>query len=165
MTERTKKTADYIFFKQTIFKSNFLIVQITSVMLIIYLIVMGSYLVHSGSYLFEYKERIDHNCLTDECNIRMRIDKDIIAKPLFIYIAYEGFFLNHRKVIYSVDYDQLAGKPRTAEELKTNCEDYLTVSDLKAYHPDIDIKGNTGNTPVNPCGLFAFLYTQCKLIR
>lgn len=165
MTVKQKRRTDYIFFKQTIFKSNFLTIQATSILLVIYLIAMGGYLIHSGSYLFEYKERIDHDCIGEVCNVRMRVDKELLSKPLYLYIAYEGFYLNHRKVMYSIDYDQLSGKEKTKEDLKTNCENYLSTADLKRFHPDVLSEEDYGETVVNPCGLFPFLYTQCKINR
>ena len=165
MSEKTKTAAEYIFFRQTIVKSNFLLVQVLSMLLVIYLLIMGVYIYSSGSSLFEHKERIDHSCREQTCEVTVRVDKKIVSGPLYLYIGFEGFYVNHRKVLYSIDYDQLGGSDMTMEQLKTHCDGYRTIEDLKRFHSKIDTSGYSYDEIVNPCGLFAFLYTRCNVKR
>lgn len=165
MSGKAKTVAEFVFLRQTIVRSNFVLVQVISTLLTIYLLTMGIFIYTSGSSLFEHRERIDHSCHTETCEVTIRVDQDTVPGPLYLYIAFEGFFVNHRKVLYSVDYDQLGGATMTAEQLKSNCEGYSTIRDLKKFHPDIDITGHHEDDIVNPCGLFPFLYSKCELIR
>lgn len=53
--------------------------------------------------------------------LHLREDK---KAPLYLYIGFKDFYVNHRKVMLSVDYEQLAGKTLSEQESLLNCEEY-----------------------------------------
>lgn len=55
--------------------------------------------------------------------------------PFYIYIHFKDFYVNHRKVLLSVDYDQLSGKILDEDDSKTNCEDYNKNKHLFDFYP------------------------------
>ena len=65
---------------------------------------MGIVLLLSGSDSFEFKHRLDDRCLKGICEIDFTLNDDHDG-DFYFYIGYKDFYLNHRKVILSVDYN------------------------------------------------------------
>lgn len=90
----------------------------------------------------DYKwERTNH---TEEnvsvCILEFNIPNDIKA-PVLFYYRLTNFYQNHRRYVKSLDIEQLKGKARTADQIKSGECDPLEV--------------NHENKPYYPCGLIA----------
>ena len=140
---------------QTSLKST----QIASIIILVYLLVIG-FLIHSKTHdLFEFKYRIDDNCISYPCKIYMRLDKDVGPDKLLIYIGYDSFFVNHQKVKFSIDYKQLEGDVKNISRTKYNCKDYYSLDVLRDFFPHIK-NYEPEDKIIRPCGLFPLLYTK-----
>lgn len=59
---------------------------------------------YAGIDLFEFEHRIDDRCVNNKCEIQFKLHKDV-QSPIYLYIGYKDFYVNHRKVMLSVDYE------------------------------------------------------------
>ena len=163
MIKRSPLT-EILFKRQRIVKTNLWAIQITSIILIAYLLILAIVIFSKSHDLFEFRYRIDDNCVNYPCDFFMRVDKDIDSEYLYIYIGFDEFYVNHRKVIYSVDYGQLEDTEEDIDKFKDNCKNYYTVDVLREFFPDIVGYEPEGGV-IKPCGLYPLLYTRCMLIR
>ena len=144
--------------QQRIIKTNLSVIHIVSIILIIYLLIAGIVIYYKSQNLFDYKYRLDDNCLYYPCQFYMRINKNISTKALYLYISFDEFFVNHRKVATSISYKQL--ETGYSASYKTECKGYYTLDVLQLFFPDIkDYIPEDGI--IKPCGLYPLLYTQC----
>ena len=164
MTKNTKKITERIFFKQTIHKTNLKAINIVTIVLSIIMLTLGFVLIIDTNFKFESIHRIDDGCFDDKCEYLMRIDKERLKGPLFIYIEYKSFYVDHRKVMLSINYKQMRGEEVDRDDLKNDCKDYLTYKDLSNFYPDL-AKDKDPDALLFPCGLFSFLYNRRKVIR
>lgn len=155
---------DILFKRQTIVQTNLSAIQVISIILILYFIVFAVVLYSKSDSLFEFKYRIDDNCINYPCQFYMRVDKTMETKFLYVYIGFDNFFVNHRKVAQSLAYGQLENTEKEIEKFKESCEGYYTLETLNSFFPDIRNYEPEGGV-INPCGLYPLLYTQCKIIR
>lgn len=155
--------ADIFLKRQTIIKTNLWVIQIISTILVVYLVIMGTVIYSTSKNLFKFQYRTDENCLSYPCEFHMRLDQDINAKNLFIYIGFEDFFVDHRKVADSISYPQLEGAETDINNLMEDCKGYYSLEMLLSFFPS---KSNYDpqSRVIKPCGLYPLLYTQCWFI-
>ncbi len=96
-----KEKIKRFFTRMKILKHNFKITLILIFLSSIYFLIMGIAMSRSIDDLFEFKHQIDDRCDNGTCEIRFKIHQDVKG-PFYIYIQYDNFFLNHRKVMLSV---------------------------------------------------------------
>ena len=53
--------------------------------------------------LFEFQHRIDDRCFDGSCEINFKIHENVKG-TVYFYVKYRDFYINHRKVVNSVDY-------------------------------------------------------------
>ena len=84
-----------------------------------------------------------------------------IPKPVYIYLGFENFFLNHRKVFNSKSLAQLAGTSPAEGTLKSKCDPKYT----NAHMGKTMSWGGTALTAsaiASPCGTYASLFPSGK---
>ena len=107
----------------------------------------------------ELEFRIDDRC-TDGvmCHIEFTI-KEEIKGPVYVYLHYTNFFLNHRRVMRSFNKDQMKGAIPTQTSIDNTCLNMQWNKD--SGH----IQGIAGNAlvpedPLYPCGILPNLYVK-----
>ena len=92
------------------------------------------------------------------CKIEFKITKKI-KKPIFIYYQLKNFYLNHRKIIESKNWNELRGEDVNT---KTNCKDAYFMGDLfnknTQYYTNEWGHNFTETDIASPCGLLARSY-------
>ena len=64
----------------------------------------------------------------------------------------------------SINYKQMRGEDVDKDDVKSDCEDYMTYKDLSSFYPTF-AENKDPDALLYPCGLFSFLYNQRKLTR
>ncbi len=87
-----------------------------------------------------------------------------VNKKLYVYVGYRDFYINHRKVMNSVNYNQLKGNIVSESDAKSLCDDYYLNKHGMKYQPD-KFKDLDPEGTMLPCGLFPLLYQKRNLKR
>lgn len=109
----------------------------------------------------EYRFRFDDKCRQKvDCSFDIYIREDVPG-PIYFYIHFDKFFLNHRKVMRSFNKEQLRGKDLPVSTIETNCgsksrnKDLSVTSYLFAPNNPVEADG-----PLNPCGILPSLMSR-----
>lgn len=157
------KDKNNVFTQMKIIKDNFKIVQIIIVLLSLYFLIIGIFILNISSKLNEITYRFDDKCSKNVCNLEFHIKNDIKG-PFYVYIGFKNFYLNNRKVMLSVNKKQLNGKIISENEENNSCKDYFYYEDGQRYLKK-KLEETSLNKVLNPCGLYPLLYNQCNLKR
>ena len=152
-----------LFINYRILKTNFTIVIITIFLLAALHFALAVTMYVAGHSLLDRRLGISEGCLAVPCSLNFKV-LDTIQGPVHFYIAYEDFYLNHRKVMSSIDTRQFDGKTLTLDELHTSCGNYTTVGDSRRFVANAEA-GQPEDAPLAFCGLFPMLFIECGLIR
>lgn len=84
--------------------------------------------------------------------------RETIPGPVYVYVYYKNFYLNHRNVMKSFDKDQLRGTDKSVEDLVKSCGDVRRNKDI-----GVSKFWNNTNTvdpeaALNPCGILPSLF-------
>jgi hypothetical protein len=159
-TKHGKKFIDF-FMKYKILQTNFRLVIVSIFLLSLLHFAIALWMYGNGRSLLDLKLKISDLCFTNPCDLRFRI-VDKYDGPVFVYIGYDNFYLNHRKIINSVDSKQLEGKSVTADDIKNTCMGFETVNDARRLLPN-KFANWTGSDILYPCGLLPLMFTQCEI--
>jgi hypothetical protein len=152
-----------IFTKMKIIKNNFKYIQIIIFLFSLYLFIIGIFIYTSSSKLLKMDFRFDNKCTKNDCDIIFNLKKDYKG-PIYIYIRFKNFYRNNRKVMLSINAQQMKGKDMSNESEITDCINYSKVKDAKRFFDDIFNDKNDEDI-IHPCGLKAFLYNDCEIKR
>lgn len=147
----------------SIFKTNIKTLTLTCFALAFILLGLGIAAIADQKLAVDYKFAINENCLYQTCPFIFHLDVDPL-KPLYFFVGFENFSMNHLKVLSSKDNNQLSGASLKQSELGTGCKGYSTVKDARRFYPNFQPNRNTSD-PITPCGLAPLLYSHCKMIR
>lgn len=100
---------------------------------------------------FQHEVRFDDSCLHGEyCNKYLEIKEDFKG-PFYIYIKYENYYINHRKMAKSFDAIQLTGEDRSKKEVKQFC-DVLSTNEQGLKNHSYAGTPLVASEVMNPCG-------------
>ena len=103
--------------------------------------------------------RLDDKCGDSQtCSFPFFV-KSTIKGPIYVYLHFKDFYIQHRKSLKSVSYDQLTGDNLKVSELADTCAGMLVNEDNQQ---DFSITGNRMDPqgPLNPCGIYASLFPR-----
>lgn len=85
--------------------------------------------------------------------------KEEITGPVYLYIYYEDFFINHRNVVRSVSRRQIAGEDVDDAEIDKRCPGFRTNKDKPATSSFTGVPLVETET-LTPCGIYPSLIPQ-----
>lgn len=111
-----------------------------------------------------FEIRFDDKCGdSTTCNFPLYV-KNKIKGPIYLYLHFEDFFVQHRNSIKSVSQKQLSGVNLDYKSVKTACLGAVTneeaAKDFSISGKRLDPKG-----VANPCGILASLFPKGKVYR
>lgn len=133
-------------------------------MLVAVLVIIGIIIKATANDSTEFRIRFDDKCKNlASCDFSIYV-RENVPGPVYVYIHFENFFLNHRRVMRSVSKDQLRGLKVEDSKIETACSG-------KTKNKDIGVTSYTFNPtaavnadgPLNPCGIYASLYPKGRL--
>lgn len=85
--------------------------------------------------------------------------KSRMKGPIYVYLHFKNFFVQHRRALKSVDHDQLKGERQSVADVKNSCEGMVTNED---FAQDFSVTGNKldPKAALSPCGLYASLFPR-----
>lgn len=112
-----------------------------------------------------YSIRIDDKCSDSEtCKIPLNIKKKM-AGPVYVYLGYKNYFLNHRKAVKGIPYEQLTGHTISVADAQAVCTDKYKNEHLTNQYswsnPALRLEPQEA---MNPCGIYASLFPKCRLL-
>lgn len=151
------------FLKYQILQTNFRLVIASIFLLSALHLGLALWMYSEGRSLLDLRLQINNLCFASPCDLKFRITERYNG-PIHIYMAYDSFHLNHRKIINSIDVKQLEGQQVTAEDIKTTCAGFETIKDARVFFPKRFANWTDGDM-LNPCGLLPLMFTECGIIR
>ena len=143
----------------TIFKTNIKTLTMTCFALAFILLSLGIAAIADQKSVVDYRFAINENCLYQTCPFIFHLDVDPV-KPLYFFVGFDNFNMNHLKVLSSKDNNQLSGIFVKQSDFSSGCSGYSTVNDARRFYPNFKPDNNATN-PITPCGLAPLLYSQC----
>ncbi len=147
------------FLNYRILQTNFKVVVAVIFILAALHLVLAILMHASGSSLIEHKLPINEICLKPPCILNFRLQK-ATTEDIYIYIGYEDFYLNHRKIMNSVEIKQLQNQNLESEEIENKCSGFTSIKDARRFYPNRFVN-RTDEEILNPCGLYPLLFTEC----
>ena len=128
-------------------------------LLMVLFIVLGVVIREGTTDTKSFQIRFDDKCGDSQtCEFPFFV-KSRMKGPIYVYLHFKNFYVQHRKSLKSVDYDQLKGERQSAADVKTSCEGMVTNED---FVQDFSITGNKldPKAALSPCGLYASLFPR-----
>ena len=157
------KEKNNVFTEMKIIKDNFKIVQIIIIILSLYFLIIGLFILKTSSNIYSLIYRFDDKCTKNVCELNFHIKNDIKG-PFYVYIGFKNFYLNNRKVMLSLDKNQLRGDIINDIKENDSCKNYFYYKHGKRYLKK-KFEGSNLNKILHPCGLNSLLYNKCYLKR
>jgi hypothetical protein len=151
------------FLKYRIFQTNFKLVIISIFIVSAINLTLAISMHASGRSLLDHKLPISESCTESPCKLSFRMTKET-SDDIFLYIAFDDFYLNHRKIINSVETKQLQGNDLKVAEIGNSCDSFATIGDARRFYPN-RFDNRTNDEVLNPCGLYPLLFTECIVNR
>lgn len=103
--------------------------------------------------------RFDDKCGDSESCSFPFIVKRKIKGPIFMYLHFKNFYVQHRMSLKSMSHSQLKGNNKSPKELEKYCKGMKINEDFKR---DFSFKGDRldPRAPLNPCGIYATLFPE-----
>lgn len=107
----------------------------------------------------ELSFRVDDKCVDGvQCYINFTI-KEEIKGPVYIYMHYTNYFLNHRRVMRSFNKDQMRGVIPTQTSIDNTCANMQWNKD-SARTTGLTMNVLGADDPLYPCGILPNLYVK-----
>lgn len=151
-----------LFLKYRIYRTNFSLSIIVCAALIVYLVTLSIVMLTMGRGLFAYTASMNEDCARGACRFVIRVRKPV-PLPVVVYVGFENFHFNHRKVLQSISMEQLSPDGDAAGDTHT-CAGYRTNADGARFYPQI-FGDLAPEDELKPCGLRPLLYRNCELKR
>ena len=128
--------------------------------LVALLLVIGVIIRGTANNAQEYQVRFDDKCKSGTNCVFNLLIREKMTGPIYIYLHFNNLFINHRKVMKSLNKKQLMGEEIDIDTLKTTCEGRVKNSDFANAKTALQGKGLAydADAALNPCGIYATLF-------
>jgi LEM3 (ligand-effect modulator 3) family / CDC50 family len=132
--------------------------------LVALLMIIGVIIRGTANSAQEYQVRFDDKCTAGTNCVFNLLIRDKMTGPIYVYLHFNNFFLNHRKVMKSLNKQQLMGNDVDLETLSTTCAGMSQNSDYPFANTSLTAMGKpyVHSAALNPCGIYASLFPQGK---
>ena len=118
------------------------------------------FIIRSGtSGVSSFTVRIDDKCGDSQnCQFPFFVKSDIQG-PVYVYLYFKDFYVQHRRSLKSVSYTQLSGTYQSPSDLSSSCTGEVTNSDYSSIYSITGSKLNPADS-LTPCGVLATLFPK-----
>lgn len=133
--------------------------------LVALLLIIGVIIRGTANSAQEYQVRFDDKCKSGTNCVFNLLIREKMTSPIYVYLHFNNLFINHRKVMKSLNKKQLMGEDVDIDTLKTTCEGKVRNSEFADAKTALQSKGLAydADAALNPCGIYATLFPQGKL--
>lgn len=122
------------------------------------LVVIGLIVKGTSNNSTEFRIRFDDKCRNKSPCVFDLFVREAIPGPVYLYIYFKNFYLNHRNVMRSFSKDQLKGDEVAMDKVQSACGDvtrnkHAGVSKYFFNTSPVDPEG-----ALNPCGILPSLF-------
>lgn len=125
-------------------------------LVVVLVIILSFILKSSADKPYFYNIRYDDICEGQNSCAKVFEVKEEVTGPVFLYIYYEDFFINHRNVVRSVSRRQIAGEDVADSEIDKRCPGFRNNKDKPAL---VSFSGASlvETETLSPCGIYPSL--------
>ena len=125
------------------------------------LAVLGVIIKATANNNTEFSIRYDDKCSSAAvCSFNFTV-KETVTGPIYFYLEFSDFFLNHRNVMNSFSSKQLSGQDLDGSSLSSSCSGELYNSDFTFGNYYFNSGAQVVSSDVlNPCGIFPTLFPR-----
>jgi len=111
----------------------------------------------------EFRIRFDDKCRNKSPCVFDLFVRETIPGPVYLYIYFKNFYLNHRNVMRSFNKEQLKGEEVSMAKVESSCGEvtknkHLGISKYFSNASPVDPE-----SALNPCGILPSLYPSGSL--
>lgn len=102
--------------------------------------------------------RFDSACFNqDTCGVLFNVHEDMPG-PVYLYIHYKNFYVNHRNVVQSISSTQLTGTDINDDsQKKESCDPFKLNSDVSTITTSYQGTTLVNDEVLSPCGIYPVL--------
>lgn len=128
--------------------------------IVVFIFIALGVVIRAGTNNIEsFNIRFDDKCGDSQtCEFPFFVKKKIEG-PIYVYLHFKDFYIQHRKSLKSLDQDQLAGEYQSVSDVKNTCSGMVTNEDFAQDYSVTGAKLNPQST-LSPCGIYASLFPQ-----
>lgn len=111
----------------------------------------------------EFRIRFDDKCRNKSPCVFDLFVRETIPGPVYLYIYFKNFYLNHRNVMRSFNKEQLKGEDVAQDKVQSSCGELTKNKHLGISKYFFNTSPVDPEAPLNPCGILPSLYPSGSL--